>query len=385
MVQIGHYSSDTGRGSMTRWAAVAGLASTCVALGCTMSHDVRSGFDFEEVDVGSVGLPLECEAEIEDSLDGMPDRFSCAELYSDMKRKTFAEGVREYTPAYALWSDGADKTRWFQLPRGKKIDASDPTAWSFPIGTRAFKEFRIGEKRVETRLFKKAEAALWTKATYVWNDDETEAERQGGKNIQVDGQPYYVPSNIDCEECHKGAKDRMLGIEQVSLGLPGAEGVTLDDLVDDGLLSGFEGPSSYEIGDDGTGLASEVFGAIHINCGVTCHNGNPASGAHSRGMRLTLDPAELDGRDSSEFAIVKTTVNQDAVTLRWLGQKRVVPGKPEESLLFKLISQRGDDQDQMPPLATRIPDSEFVNLVREWIESLPATVPTADATTEGGE
>lgn len=369
---------------MKRWAAVAGLACTCVALGCTRSHDVRSGFEFDPpADVDSVDLPLDCKAEIEDSLDGMPDRFSCAELYSDMKRKTLAKGVREYEPAHALWSDGADKTRWIQLPAGKKIDASNPSEWSFPVGTRAFKEFRMGPKRVETRIFQKTEPTVWKKATYVWNEDETEAERLGGKDIQVDGSPYYVPSNLDCDECHKGAKDRMLGIEQVSLGLPGASGITLEELADDDLLSGFEGPLSYEIGDDGTGLASQVFGAIHINCGVTCHNGNPNSKGYSRGMRLVLDPAELDGRDSSEFAMVTSTVNQDAVTLQWVGQKRVVPGKPDESLLFKLISQRGEDLGQMPPLATRIPDPEFVRLVREWIESLPAA-PASDSTTSDG-
>src|SRR5687768_3582906 len=45
-----------------------------------------------------------------------------------------------FTPRYPLWSDGMSKRRWLYLPPGTSIDKSDPDAWEFPRGTRAWKE-----------------------------------------------------------------------------------------------------------------------------------------------------------------------------------------------------------------------------------------------------
>jgi hypothetical protein len=73
----------------------------------------------------------------------------------------------EYTPAWEAWSDGAEKTRWVHLPDGTHIDASDPNAWSFPVGTRLWKEFRLGGRRIETRLLWKDSASHWSLAAYV--------------------------------------------------------------------------------------------------------------------------------------------------------------------------------------------------------------------------
>lgn len=361
-------------------AALAVLASVCAAVGCTKSHDVEAGFDFTPVEGSTAGLSFSCTEEIEDSLDGLPDRLSCTQLYSDFKTKKVAKGIREYSPAYALWSDGAEKTRWIELPEGEKIDASNPRDWVFPVGTRAFKEFRRGDRRVETRLYEKMGSTTWSKATYTWDKSESEATRNlGGKDLLVEGEPYYVPSGLDCNECHRGSRDNLLGFDQISLGLPSATGVTLQDLVDDDLLEGFDGPTTYEIGDDGSGVAAEVFGAIHINCGVSCHNGNPDSKGYSRGMRLVLDPETLDGRDSSNFDIATTTIDEKGASVQWLNETRVIPGDPDASLFFKLIAARGDQQ--MPPLATRIVDEDLVKAVRTWIESLPMS-PEGGATSE---
>ena len=41
-----------------------------------------------------------------------------------------------FVPQYPLWSDGAEKSRWIQLPEGARIDVSDIDVWRFPAGTR---------------------------------------------------------------------------------------------------------------------------------------------------------------------------------------------------------------------------------------------------------
>ena len=87
-----------------------------------------------------------------------PLRLSETGLYADLATRTVADDVRPYSVRFELWSDGAPKGRYLSLPAGTRIDASDPDNWVFPIGTRAWKEFRVGEVLVETRYFVKTSA-----------------------------------------------------------------------------------------------------------------------------------------------------------------------------------------------------------------------------------
>lgn len=316
------------------------------------------------------GGVVDCDAVAPNTL---PDALSCTGLYSDIEDKTIASNVHEFKPAVELWSDGAEKTRWVHLPAGTTIDTTNADAWQFPVGTKFFKEFKWNGKRVETRLFWKvrddAPLANWLRTTYRWNDDETEATRFGGGDVQVDGDTYYIPSATDCDTCHKGRLDRALGFEALLLGLPGATGMNLAELESEGLLSGSV-PSDLEIGDDGTGHASDALGWLHVNCGVSCHNANPASEAFATGLRLQLKVAEADGRSPNTFEAVTTSVNVDATVGAWLGRTRITPGSPADSLLYSLVTTRNAQMtDQMPPIATRIVPTEGAQLLRDWITS----------------
>src|SRR5688572_24156197 len=75
-----------------------------------------------------------------------------------------------FSPQYPLWSDGAHKRRWIQLPPGTAIDATRPDAWVFPPGTRLWKEFAL-ERPIETRLIEQLADGSWRYATYVWNEE----------------------------------------------------------------------------------------------------------------------------------------------------------------------------------------------------------------------
>ena len=83
---------------------------------------------------------------------------------------------RPFAPQYPLWSDGAAKRRWVWLPDGAAIDTRDLDHWDFPVGTRFWKEFEFGGRRVETRLLvKTARRSLGVRARYAWNEDQTDA------------------------------------------------------------------------------------------------------------------------------------------------------------------------------------------------------------------
>ena len=49
--------------------------------------------------------------------------------------------------------------------------------------------------------------------------------------------------------------------------------------------------------------------------------------------------------------------------------RRVVAGSPERSVLYHRISRRGTGQ--MPPLGSTEVDKKAVNLIADWIRSLP--------------
>jgi hypothetical protein len=307
----------------------------------------------------------------------LPDELACTGLYSDIASKTLAEELRPFTPAQALWSDGASKQRWIYLPEGTQIDSSQPDAWTFPVGTKLFKEFSWDGHRVETRLFWKATATIWLKAAYHWDAAETKATRFAGGEVDVGGHTYYVPSPKECDQCHKGRTDRALGFEMISLGMAGAEGLTLAQLMKEKLLTDNPAHATFELGDDGTGKGAAALAWLHVNCGVSCHNGNSAAEGFASDLRLRLPSEAIDGGSSAEFDAIRTTVGVAAHTPKWMGKTRIVAGSPDGSLLYQLASTRdlANPKNQMPPIASRAVDPDGIQLIEGWIRSMPAVGP----------
>ncbi|HEY3819549.1 MAG TPA: hypothetical protein VGL81_20410 [Polyangiaceae bacterium] len=301
-----------------------------------------------------------------------PTSLACTGLYADLGTKQLAANAVAYTPATPLWSDNAQKARWIELPPGTTIDISNPDEWMFPVGTKLFKEFRIDSKRVETRMFQKSTPTFWVFATYAWNGDDSAATISYGGPVPVgDGGTWNIPSNDDCSDCHKGRQDRILGFEQVGLGLPGAQGLTLAELAAQGLVTPLPASTTLTVGDDGTGLDGLALGWIHVNCGVTCHNSNPAAAGFGAGMLLRLHAAQLDGTPpSAAWDVFKTTVNVPCTSGSVAGEPRIVPGDPADSVVYQLMDERGTLQ--MPPIGSVLVDVPDVAVVHAWIQAMGA-------------
>jgi hypothetical protein len=318
-----------------------------------------------------------------------PAALECTGLYTNLTNLANDEvspSAVSYAPAVPLWADGADKQRWISIPDGQTIDRSDPNEWTFPVGTKVWKEFSYNGTRVETRYFEKQTAtpSYWVYTTYLWSADGTSATQSFGGDIPFPGDfdnTYHVPTPDECNSCHKGRSDRLLGFEEVSLGLPAATGLTLAQLAQNGTLSPPPTSTSLEIGDDGTGLAAAPLSWLHINCGTTCHNRNQDAMAYGAGMYLRLDPTTLDGSASTDFDPRATTVDVRASSPSFNGAYRIAPGDPTDSVLMQLISIRGPT-DQMPPIASRVVDTTDMAVVQAWIQKMPgATKPPMDAGT----
>lgn len=357
-----------------RWSSTALIGCNLVVVsGCALSHDVGGS---GEALLAPIELSQACLDEIDEASDQLPKHLDCTGLYKDADTEELADDLDLFTPVYPLWTDAAQKARWIYLPEGEKIDASDPANWKFPTGTRLWKEFRNpdGTRKIETRVFMKTEEGDWSYATYLWDDAGKRATRfDNGKELMVDGKAYALPSHTQCNECHVGRRERVMGFDAVTLGLMGdgdREGLTLDQLVSSRRIKNFDGDTEYKIGPNPESAESRALGWMHNNCGVSCHNTNPNSKAYSTGMRLILDPAQLDGRATDDFLAIKTTIGQKAFTLTWQGETRVEPGAPEDSLLYRLITTRGNPKQQMPPLGTNYTDDVNVKIVKEWITGM---------------
>ena len=166
----------------------------------------------------------------------LPEALSETGLYMAGSTSTLAPGVVAYEPRYVLWSDGAEKKRYLYLPPGAQIDTSDMDRWTFPVGTKVWKEFSRGGKRLETRLLWKNGETGWFQMAFVWNADGSDAlaAPRGAQN--VGGTAHDVPARNRCSDCHDGSSDKLLGISAIQLShdLPGvnlkqlAQGWTLE-------------------------------------------------------------------------------------------------------------------------------------------------------------
>ncbi|KAB2962875.1 MAG: hypothetical protein F9K18_09270 [Thermoanaerobaculia bacterium] len=313
-------------------------------------------------------------------------------LYADFASRTLAPGVEPFSPQYPLWSDGASKRRWIRLPEGSAIDASDPDAWVFPIGTRIWKEFSL-ERRIETRYMERTASGEWLYATYRWNEGGTAAPLAPARGVKLaaesrPGVPYGLPSVTDCRACHESGASAVLGFSALQLSSdrdPGAPhamapepgSLDLEELVRRGLVVGLPAPLAAHAPVVGAAspVARAALGYLHGNCSH-CHNAR--SPVASLGLSFTV---RADGTPEA----LATAVGAESL-YRPTGSSlhvRVVPGAPAESLLIARASSRQPPL-QMPPLATRLIDEEALALLERWIaedlEPSPATADDALAT-----
>jgi mono/diheme cytochrome c family protein len=300
----------------------------------------------------------------------LPEVLSETVLYADIGSKAVHPAVQLYTPRYPLWSDAEGKNRWVYIPECETIDTRNPNDWSFPVGTRFFKEFSRDGRRIETRLIERIGAGPrdFAYASYQWNESETEATRVNEAGVlNVNGTGHNIPSKEQCLRCHGtyaqggGRPSRGLGFSALQLAHDG-DGVTVQKLLAGGRLGT---PVKTDVVLPGDTTTQAALGYLHANCG-NCHNPSK-DGLPQTDLNLWLD---IEHDFVEETGAYKTAVGQ--ATRTFADQNvtgRVVPGDPEHSALHYRMSQRGNNA-QMPPIATDTVDLDGLAAVRQWIEGL---------------
>lgn len=303
--------------------------------------------------------------------DFLPTYLSETPLYTNISTKEVHPSMYYYEPQYQLWSDGAVKKRWTYIPECEQIDSSDNNDWQFPVGTRFFKEFSIDGKRVETRLIERIGTGPrdFAYASYLWNDDETEATKvtiDGLSNVSQTN--HDVPSKQECLQCHGsyayggGRPSRGLGFSAIQLSHDG-NGTTLADLLVEDKLST---PLEIEnIAFPGTQTEQDALGYLHANCG-NCHNDSKDGIPHTD-LNLWVNIGFATPQDTPTW---KTAVNIPSQLFKTQHvDSRIEPGSPQHSSLYYRMSKRGNNA-QMPPIASKRPDEEGLQIIHQWIEEL---------------
>jgi hypothetical protein len=294
---------------------------------------------------------------------------------------------RPFSPQYPLWTDGAQKRRWVRLPEGATIDARNVDAWQFPAGTRFWKEFSFGGRKVETRMLWKAgeDANDWVLASYVWNDAQTDAVLAPAEGVLdvadvAPGKRHSIPGVSDCRACHDGSRTEVLGFSALQLSTdrdpgalhsePLADGmITLKTLVDDNVLR----PHRPELVTNPPRIAAEnpltrsVLGYLSSNCGH-CHNAESSVANGNLNLRqLSGVSAHPHDADIAAAWNRRTSWQIPGLQGSTLLAKPGVPGG--SALLQRMRSRR--PSSQMPPLGTVVADREAVELVERWVQALP--------------
>lgn len=293
-----------------------------------------------------------------------------------------------FAPQYPLWSDGATKRRWLSLPPGTFIDAARPDAWEFPRGTRLWKEFAHGARKVETRFIERLNDGSWRFAVYVWNNEGTDAvlaPAAGFASLAVPEAPggrYVVPAEADCRACHEGAAVPVLGASALQLSpdrdplAPHADpldasAADLRALVERGWLRNL--PAQLLVDAPRIAAASPTeraaLGYLHANCGH-CHNDFVEPGDGGSAAPVGLIAAQRASASAADTQRVLHSMLGASSRFRPNGArvdaKLVAPGHAETSVLALRMRSR-NPYTQMPPVGTRIADADGLALIERWI------------------
>lgn len=286
---------------------------------------------------------------------------------------TLGDGVRPYTPQFKLWSDTASKRRWIWLPPDEKIDTTDMNFWSFPVGTKLWKEFSRDDVRVETRLIEKQKSGSWYTVAYLWREDLMEADAVPDGQENASGTEHDVPNADQCWTCHSQQPDKALGFSALQLAHPPEEPTnpdewTLDRLVSENLLTTAPQAGEVEFSAAWSDDDRALFGYMHANCG-TCHN-ERGSANTTTGLTLMLmlsDLAQAPEMSSVYQNLVDADVQKDASVS---ATKRIDPGDLDNSAAYQRFINKGEEWS-MPPLATELIDPQGQQMLESFITGLP--------------
>jgi uncharacterized repeat protein (TIGR03806 family) len=336
-----------------------------------------------------------------------PHKLSETGLFASTRDLTPAKGLIPYSVNAELWSDGAIKERFIAIPGDGKIEYDTvlypqgaPGAlpgWRFPDNTVLVKTFSLdleagnpkSRRRLETRLLhavrmpgtEEVGDQVWYGYTYVWNDDQTDAELLDAKGLdrkltvkdaKVPGgkreQVYHFPSRTECTMCHTFTAKYALGVNTLQMNKDhdyggGNVANQLSTLEHLGLFTKplpqkpVKLPRLVDYHDKAQKVDARARSYLHANC----------SHCHRKWGGGISDFQLLANLPLKETGTIDAKPGQGTFDLR--DPRILVPGDPSRTLLLYRMKTLG--LGRMPHIASNRVDAEAVDLLEAWIKELP--------------
>ncbi len=287
---------------------------------------------------------------------------------------SMASGLIPYDINAPFWSDGAIKERWMALTDGTEITIEASGDWTYPTNSVLVKNFEINGRRIETRLLARHADGSWGGYSYEWNDAETDANLVlNGKVIDKEGQSYIFPGTTDCMICHTTIAGIALGPETQQLnrnitypstGINANQLATLENI---GMFSA----ALPDIPDNLARLISptdlsatphdRARSYLYTNCSQCHQQGGPTN--------VTMD-FHINTADTDMNICNQTPIHQ----IDGANAIMAAGDAAGSSMVLRMSCREGvtncTSGDEMPPLGSTIVDTEGVNIVSSWIDSL---------------
>jgi uncharacterized repeat protein (TIGR03806 family) len=314
----------------------------------------------------------------------IPALLSQTGAFSDTRRLIPAAGLIPYDLVVAFWSDGASKTRWAAIPN-EKIKYSPTGEWVFPPGTIFVKTFELPtdaadptvKRRLETRLLVCDSAGGVYGVVYRWRPDHSEADllstgrteeipiKSAGGDMHQ--QTWYYPSRPDCLACHNSKTSGVLGVKarQMNRVLTYPSGVTDNELRTWNHLGLFapalaeadlaQLPTLAAADDSARSLQDRARSYLDANC-AQCHRPGGTVAYFDARYDTPLEKQELiDGPVLIDQGIDRPRI--------------IAPHDIWRSIAYMRVNTL--DDIKMPPIARETIDRKGVELLQNWITSLP--------------
>ena len=321
---------------------------------------------------------------------------SATGLFSDTAKQIVAPGIIPYRVNSELWSDGAEKTRFFALPGSAQVGFSRDGNWHFPPNSVLVKNFYFNFAKgdptsrqiVETRLLVKAGGTdIWKGFSYQWNDDATDAHllRESDHRTffivdadAADGivqQRYFFPGPEDCSLCHREASGRVLGGRTQQLNSEYNYGAMSDNqlrtlnhisfFTEDIGEDYSQFPRWANPRDESAPIADRARAYLAANCSHCHRPGGVERGDFDARYETPLDQMRTVGISPS---LGRLDTDPEDVRI-------INPGKAAQSTL--LLRTLNFSSFRMPPLASSVLDEHGTSLLRQWIDGMSTSTSIA--------
>lgn len=338
---------------------------------------------------------------VDDSAKNFPRKLSQTGIFASTKDHKVAPGIIPYSVNAQFWGDHAEKDRFIAIPGNGQINLDEvtypaspgaPPGWKFPDGTVLVKTFAMdmergnpkSRHRLETRIMHYQQFPgtqeygdqYWRGYTYVWNDEQTDAElldEKGADKLlkikvgdKVVEQNYRFPSRAECTLCHNNAAKFALGVSTLQMNrdhnYDGVIANQLSTLEHIGMFAkklpseAAKLPKLPDYRDEKVSIEDRARSYLHSNCSH-CHI---KWGGGNAEFKLHL------GLDLKDLGIVNTAPVHGNFKIN--GAKLLVPGQPEKSIILERMKMT--TLGRMPHIGSRVVDDQAVQLVHDWIKGL---------------